>query len=150
MKAQTKKAKIIDYFIANPDAKPKDVAAKFKTALSTVYTLRKQAQIPAGYLPPLVDSTLEVLDQAQANEVYQLSLDLDANAKQYGGTHYVSMGVQPWSAMQAWMTPEAFAGFLRGNAIKYLARTDKKGGLEDVLKARHYIEKLIEVMEANK
>lgn len=43
------------------------------------------------------------------------------------------------------MTPEAFEGFLRGNAIKYLARCDDKGGLEDLKKARHYLDKLIEI-----
>jgi hypothetical protein len=61
-----------------------------------------------------------------------------------GGTHYMG-GIQPWDAMQCWMSTEAFAGFLRGNAIKYLARCDKKGGVEDLRKARHYLDKLIEV-----
>lgn len=68
-------------------------------------------------------------------------------ASQVGGDHYIQMPVQPWDAMQAWMSREAFTGFLRGNAIKYLARCDKKGGLEDLKKARHYIDRLIEVME---
>jgi hypothetical protein len=43
MKAQTKKAKIIAYFQANPNAVPKNVAAKFNVAIPTVYPLRKQA-----------------------------------------------------------------------------------------------------------
>jgi hypothetical protein len=69
-----------------------------------------------------------------------------ANEYMVGGTHYVDMGsVQPWDAMQCWMSAEAFAGFLRGNAIKYLARCDKKGGVEDLRKARHYLDKLIEL-----
>lgn len=70
-----------------------------------------------------------------------------ANTVQVGGTHYTSKKVQPWEAMEAWMTPEQFAGFLRGNAIKYLARCDDKGGVEDLKKARHYLDKLIEVSE---
>ena len=44
------------------------------------------------------------------------------------------------------MTPEEFRGFLKGNSIKYLARCNVKGGVEDVKKARHYIDKLVEVM----
>ena len=67
-----------------------------------------------------------------------------SDAIQIGGNHYTSKAVQPWAAMQAWMTPEQFAGFLRGNAIKYLARCNDKGGLEDLKKARHYLDKLIE------
>ena len=49
--------------------------------------------------------------------------------------------------MQAWMSPEAFQGHLLACAIKYLARCDAKGGLEDLQKARHYLDKLIEVRE---
>ena len=66
-----------------------------------------------------------------------------ANATQIGGNHYSSKAVQPWDAMQAWMSREEFAGYLRGN----VARCNDKGGIEDVRKARHYIDKLIEVLE---
>lgn len=41
------------------------------------------------------------------------------------------------------MTKEEFRGFLKGNAIKYLARCNLKGGLQDLMKAQHYLEKLI-------
>ena len=40
------------------------------------------------------------------------------------------------------MSKEEFNGFLRGNVIKYIARD--KGGVEDLKKARHYLDKLIE------
>lgn len=72
---------------------------------------------------------------------------MSANATQVGGDHYASKAVQPWEAMEAWMTHEQFSGFLRGNAIKYLARCDDKGGIEDLKKARHYLDKLIEFKE---
>ncbi len=72
-----------------------------------------------------------------------------ADMQQIGGEHYTSKRIQPWSAMEAWMTPEEFKGFLKCNIIKYIARERDKGGIEDVLKARHYINKLIEVMHAN-
>lgn len=70
---------------------------------------------------------------------------MTARDKQIGGTHYQDKAVQPWDAMACWMTPEQFKGFLRGNIIKYVARCDDKGGVEDLRKARHYLEKLIEV-----
>ena len=69
---------------------------------------------------------------------------MSAKEYQIGGDHYVEKVIQPWDAMQAWMTAEEFAGFLRGNAIKYLARYRDKGGVEDLRKARHYLNKLIE------
>ena len=71
----------------------------------------------------------------------------DSNSRQVGGDHYVTKAVQPWDAMQAWMSHEEFAGFLRGNVIKYIARYKDKGGVADLQKARHYLDKLIEMHE---
>ena len=72
---------------------------------------------------------------------------MSVNSIQIGGTHYKEMDIQPWDAMKAWMPKEAFEGYLRGAAIKYLARYDRKGGIEDVRKARHYLDALIESMD---
>ena len=71
----------------------------------------------------------------------------NASATQVGGDHYTVLDVQPWDAMANWMSPWEFEGFLRGNAIKYLARAGSKGDpLEDIKKARHYLDKLIETL----
>ena len=70
-----------------------------------------------------------------------------ASDTQIGGSHYKDKAIQPWTAMQSWMTPEEFEGFLRGNVIKYIARYKEKDGLKDVLKAKHYLEKLLECLE---
>ncbi len=64
---------------------------------------------------------------------------------QIGGDHYRSKTIQPWDVMEDWMSREAFAGFLQGNVIKYLCRYRDKNGVEDLKKARHYLDKLIEV-----
>lgn len=72
---------------------------------------------------------------------------MTANNTQIGGNHYRSKSIQPWDAMEEWMSKEQFIGFLRGNALKYIARCDDKGGIEDIKKARHYLDKLIETME---
>jgi len=74
-------------------------------------------------------------------------IEPQADSTQVGGRHYTDLEIQPWHAMQAWMTAEEFRGFLLGNAIKYLARTGAKGDeAEDLRKARHYIDKLLEVI----
>lgn len=70
---------------------------------------------------------------------------MSQDQRQVGGDHYRAMAIQPWAAMAAWMSVEEFRGFLRGNAIKYLARCNAKGGVEDLRKARHYLDKLIEM-----
>ena len=73
------------------------------------------------------------------------------NLHQVGGDHYASKSVQPWEAMESWMSPEQFEGFLLGSAIAYLARFNEsavgKGGITDIKKAKHYCEKLIEVLD---
>lgn len=68
----------------------------------------------------------------------------DVGSRQVGGAHYTDKSVQPWQAMESWMSEEQFKGFLKGNVIKYLARCDDKGGKIDLEKARHYLDKLIE------
>ena len=64
---------------------------------------------------------------------------------QLGGDHYTSKEIQPWDAMESWMTEEQFKGFLTGNVIKYIARFQDKGGVLDLQKCKHYLDKLIEV-----
>jgi hypothetical protein len=72
---------------------------------------------------------------------------MNADKKQVGGVHYIDKAVQPWDAMASCMSQEEFAGFLRGNVIKYTMRCKDKGGMEDLKKAQHYLEKLLEVLE---
>ena len=69
----------------------------------------------------------------------------DPNIMQVGGTHYVSMAVQPWEVMEAVMTREEFIGFLKGNIIKYSMRQGKKEDTDDVGKLQHYMAKLKQV-----
>lgn len=38
-------------------------------------------------------------------------------------------------------------GFIIGNVIKYVFRYDKKGGVEDIKKAREYLTMLVEILE---
>ena len=72
------------------------------------------------------------------------------SASDHGPNHYRIGGIQPWDAMSAWMTTEEFKGYLRGNVIKYLARCRAKhpDPLDDLKKARHYLDKLIELEES--
>lgn len=70
-----------------------------------------------------------------------------ADSIQVGGKHYKEMTIQPWAAMEAWLSKEEFIGFLKGNAIKYLARANSGKGSpeENHSKAKHYLDKLKEI-----
>jgi len=67
---------------------------------------------------------------------------MSVNDRQPGGVHYKNKSIQPWDFIAANDIP-----FLEGNAIKYLCRWREKGGIEDLKKALHYVEKLIELEE---
>jgi hypothetical protein len=60
--------------------------------------------------------------------------------------HYThgANGIECIDAIEAALGPEGFKAFLRGNIIKYNFRCDHKGGVQDMEKARWYLEKLIE------
>lgn len=61
--------------------------------------------------------------------------------------HY-DTGIDTIAFMRANCPPEQVEGFLRGNVFKYLQRYPSKGTpVEDLKKARHYIEMLIEEVE---
>lgn len=75
---------------------------------------------------------------------------MSANDKQIQGDHYRKHGDhQPWDVLRSWLTPEEYRGWMKGNAIVYLARERDKGGDQDIAKAAHHLEKLGEVLAAN-
>lgn len=66
---------------------------------------------------------------------------MSANDTQVGGTHYMKP-IQPWDFIAA-----NDIGFFEGNVIKYVTRWRDKAGVADLKKARHYLDKLIELEE---
>jgi hypothetical protein len=67
---------------------------------------------------------------------------LSANDIQIQGDHYKRHKFETWDVIHDWGL-----GYFDGNAVKYLSRWRNKGGVQDLHKAKHYIEKLIELQE---
>jgi len=82
--------------------------------------------------PKNLAQTLDLLRAQTANDI------------QIAGDHYKRHKFETWDVILDWQL-----GYLDGNAVKYLSRWRSKGGVQDLKKARHYIDKLIEVEEAN-
>jgi|TARA_R110000822_G_scaffold61603_1_gene152169 hypothetical protein len=59
--------------------------------------------------------------------------------KQVGGSHYKKYKIQPSRFIN-----DNKILFAEGNAIKYICRHQDKGGQQDLLKAIHYIQMIIE------
>jgi hypothetical protein len=67
--------------------------------------------------------------------IYVSALD-----KQVSGNHYKDKGIQPIVYIHA-----NNLGFCEGNVIKYVTRHKSKSGKDDILKAIHYLELLLEL-----
>jgi hypothetical protein len=67
---------------------------------------------------------------------------MNQNDRQVGGDHYKKLEIQTWDYIIA-----NNIGYMEGNIIKYVSRWKEKGGEKDLLKAKHYLDKLIENIE---
>jgi len=64
--------------------------------------------------------------------------------------HYNTGDIECIDAIESSMSPEQFQSYLKGNCIKYLWRMSYKGKkLEDTLKAKWYLSRMIENIKAN-
>jgi hypothetical protein len=62
----------------------------------------------------------------------------------YEPEHYHKHNIDTIQFLQEGFPPEVFIGFAIGSATKYLQRYPYKNGMEDLIKAKDYIERLID------
>jgi hypothetical protein len=85
----------------------------------------------------MTDSTIDYLNS------YESAIGpAQASASQVGGNHYNRMAIQPGEYAQ-----ENGLGFYEGCVVKYVSRYKHKGGAEDLRKAMHCIELILEGLE---
>lgn len=71
---------------------------------------------------------------------------MSANDFQVGGNHYVTHG-----GLQHWDVVHKFnLDYFQGQITKYVMRWKDKGGVEDLKKARHFLDKYIELNKPEK
>lgn len=68
---------------------------------------------------------------------------MNSTKTQIGGTHYTKLAIQPVEYIH-----KNRLGFIEGCVVKYVTRWRDKGGLEDLHKARHFIDLLIEMEQS--
>lgn len=76
----------------------------------------------------------------QATPVHIEEKPQSALDKQVSGNHYKDCGIQPIEYIHA-----NGLSYLEGNVIKYTTRHSKKNGKQDILKAIHYLELILEM-----
>lgn len=62
--------------------------------------------------------------------------------------HYTKGGIECIQAIKASMTADGFADYCKGNVLKYIWRWRDKVGVEDLRKAKVYLDWLIETAES--
>ena len=111
-------------------------------------------KIPKGYTPKEYTQEkwdrINELSNAQVAEALaweEPSEDFMVNPlkKQEGGSHYKDMKIQPVEFITA-----NNLGFLEGNVVKYICRHHAKNGAEDIKKAIHYCELLLQTKYGEK
>lgn len=65
---------------------------------------------------------------------------MSAFKEQTGGNHYKHLAIQPVEYIH-----RNGLGFIEGSVVKYVTRWRNKNGVEDLKKARHFIDLLIEM-----
>ena len=63
-------------------------------------------------------------------------------------SHYTDGGIECIEAIESALTSEEYRGYLKGNIQKYVWRERHKGGTESLKKARWYLDRLIQLDEA--
>ena len=81
----------------------------------------------------------------EVQEAYPEFQMTNALNKQEGGNHYKDMAIQPVEFITA-----NNLGFLEGNVVKYICRHHAKNGAEDIKKAIHYCELLLQTKYGEK
>ena len=76
------------------------------------------------------------------NRKAERRLSLPPKSTQVDGDHYSKMKIQPIDFISA-----NGIGYIEGNIIKYVCRYKSKNGVEDLKKAQHYLQMLIEQEE---
>ena len=127
------------YILANRYADPLQIARACGVTLAEVNRFLGRIGTPEE-----IWRNGHAMDWTEAHLMGDAEARQDALSRQVGGDHYANMDVQPWEAMEAWLTPEEYRGYHKGVAIGYLARERSKGGNEDVRKAIHHLQRLVE------
>ena len=70
---------------------------------------------------------------------------MSANERQVGGDHYKTGGEEHWDRVA-----RLGLDYWQAAITKYVERWKKKGGVQDLQKAGHYLQKYIELAESGK
>jgi hypothetical protein len=139
----------------NPTAKVEDVLKKFKVSKTYAYNLmtkarKKIANSPAGQAKAEAEAFSQLVYMATSGKKHRMQGASERIAETHHTymvnhpPHYTAGGVECIDALTAATVGlEGIEAVCTANAIKYLWRWKRKNGVEDLRKARWYIDRLI-------
>jgi len=99
-------------------------------------------EVQRSTLDKLAEEYKKVMDKTDKNENVHDVHDVVNKPK-----HYHQGGFDAIYVIRQKFSLETLRGFFIGNIIKYILRFEHKNGVEDLKKARFYLDKLIEIEE---
>ena len=100
------------------------------------------SEIPNSSSDPLVPSPC--MDGVDVDEFVEGVMEARGRTSDpVNPSHYKQGGIECIEAIKA-ATGDGFVGYVWGNVLKYLWRWPKKGGVDDLKKARWYLDRLIQ------
>lgn len=120
--------------------KAPETEAPMKVKIKVKPELEKLAKENPGAIESTIEKSVEeALEHFRPVNETNIADDDSVNHP----SHYTQGTVECIDAIESSMTPEEFRGYLKGCQIKYIWRYQHKGGMEDLKKARWYLDRLI-------
>lgn len=132
MRRRTEAAKLTKYMQENPNAPVAELIEKFKASKQSIYNTRYKIRKQQKQENPMVLTAM-----ATSNTSIHDAVNHPA--------HYTDGGIETIDFIEA-----KRLGYHLGNVVKYICRAGKKGtnmGLQDLQKARWYLDRAIEKNE---
>jgi hypothetical protein len=145
---KSKAQKVREHFRKYKLATPKEVGAKYKCAMPMVYKIRKEVLAEFIEQSNAPDPT-PIIERGYTHPRVEFKPSEKARDMQFGGDHYKNMGVEPWDVVDTWPRDQRI-GYYRGGALKYIMRMGAKDESPiEIEKGKHYMTKLLEVLNEN-
>lgn len=133
-------------FTASPGDMPGELVVQKGFHVRSVWTRPEGAKQSVNIDITREGEDMECEDKQENNDAdnrkAERRLSLPPKSTQVGGDHYSKMKIQPIDFITA-----NGIGYIEGNIIKYVCRYKSKNGVEDLKKAQHYLQMLIEQEE---
>jgi Protein of unknwon function (DUF3310) len=145
-KSKSKTQKMRDFMASHPNASTAEIMVKFNVPKNYVYVVRSQMKKQLSVSAPSEaqvkpkEINIDAVHKTRKFVTPIITMDMVNNPP-----HYTDGGVDTIAFIEA-----KGLGYHLGNVVKYVSRAGKKGtnaGLEDLRKARWYLDRAIEKNE---